>query len=128
MDVEDLADLPLDRVQRVERRHRFLEDHGDVVAAYLAKGLLVGMEQLLTLEADLAGRMRSCRIGQELHDRERRDRFARSRFTYQRQCLTLGDRKGYVVHGGYVPAVLSESDRKIADIEEWRAHWKVFRG
>ena len=28
-----LADLPLDRVQRVQRRHRLLEDHRDAVAA-----------------------------------------------------------------------------------------------
>ena len=27
--LKDLADLPLDRVQRVERGHRLLEDHGD---------------------------------------------------------------------------------------------------
>ena len=34
MQLEDLADLPLDRVERVERGHRLLEDHGDVVAAH----------------------------------------------------------------------------------------------
>ena len=34
---DDLADLPLDRVQRIERSHRLLEDHGDVVAAHLAQ-------------------------------------------------------------------------------------------
>ena len=33
---QDLADLPLDRVQRVERAHRLLEHHGDVVAAHRA--------------------------------------------------------------------------------------------
>ena len=33
---QDFADLPLDRVQRIERRHRLLEDDGDVVAAHLA--------------------------------------------------------------------------------------------
>ena len=53
MDFEDLADLPLDRMQRIERRHRLLEDHGDVVAAHLAQRALIGMEQLLALEADL---------------------------------------------------------------------------
>ena len=31
---ENLADLLLDRVQRVERGHRLLEDHGDLVAAH----------------------------------------------------------------------------------------------
>ena len=35
MQQQDLADLLLDRVQRIERRHRLLEDDGDVVAAHL---------------------------------------------------------------------------------------------
>ena len=33
---QNLADLLLDGVQRIERRHRLLEDDGDVVAAHLA--------------------------------------------------------------------------------------------
>jgi hypothetical protein len=35
MHVQDLADLPLHRVQRVQRAHRLLEDHRDLVAAHL---------------------------------------------------------------------------------------------
>ena len=34
---EDFADLPLDRVQRVERGHRLLEHHGDACAANRAQ-------------------------------------------------------------------------------------------
>ena len=48
---EDLADLPLHRVQRIERGHRLLEDHGDVVAAHPPQVALVGVEQFLALEA-----------------------------------------------------------------------------
>ena len=54
--VEDLADLLLDRVQRVERGHRLLEDHGDLVAAHLAAAASRRREQILALEEDLAGR------------------------------------------------------------------------
>ena len=36
MQKQDLADLLLDRVQRIERGHRLLEDDRDVVAAHLA--------------------------------------------------------------------------------------------
>jgi hypothetical protein len=32
---QDFSDLPFDRVERIERGHRLLEDHGDVVAAHL---------------------------------------------------------------------------------------------
>ena len=58
MQLDDLADLPLDRVQRIERGHRFLEHHGDVVAAHLPQVALIGAEQLRAAEADRAGRMR----------------------------------------------------------------------
>ncbi len=34
MQAQHLADLLLDRVQRIERGHRLLEDHGDLVAAH----------------------------------------------------------------------------------------------
>ena len=34
---DDLADLPLDRVERIERRHRLLKHHGDGVAAHRAQ-------------------------------------------------------------------------------------------
>ncbi len=40
--LEDLADLPLDRVQRIERGHRLLKDHGDRIAAHGAQMLLAG--------------------------------------------------------------------------------------
>ena len=40
VDRQDLADLPLDRVQRIERGHRLLEDHGDRRAAQPAQAFL----------------------------------------------------------------------------------------
>ena len=55
--LQDLADLLLDRVQRVERGHRLLEDHGDVVAAHArAARSSLSVEQVLALEQDLARR------------------------------------------------------------------------
>ncbi len=42
MQQQDFADLLFDRVQRIERGHRLLEDDGDVVAAHLAD-LLFGI-------------------------------------------------------------------------------------
>ena len=69
---EDLADLLLDRVQRIERGHRLLEDHGDLVAAHLPQLLLVERQQVLALEEDLAGRVAGRRVGQQLQHRQRR--------------------------------------------------------
>ena len=57
VEFQDFADLPFDRMQRIERGHRLLEDHGDVVAAHLAQVALIGIKQFLALELDRAGRM-----------------------------------------------------------------------
>ncbi|MNL70727.1 hypothetical protein D3C87_1957730 [compost metagenome] len=37
MDRQHLADLPLDGMDRIERTHRLLEDHGNVIAAHGAQ-------------------------------------------------------------------------------------------
>ena len=55
VDFQHLADLPLDRVQRIERRHRLLEDHRDLVAADLAERRRRKREQVLALEQDRSG-------------------------------------------------------------------------
>ena len=50
MQQQYLADLLLDRVQRIERGHRLLEDDGDVVAAHVADFVLRHGQQFLALE------------------------------------------------------------------------------
>ena len=48
------ADLAADRVQRVQRRHRLLEDDADAVAAQSAQLGVVAADQFLAVEADAA--------------------------------------------------------------------------
>ena len=72
-----LADLLLHRVQWIQRGHRFLEDHRDVVTAHRAQLAIAQRQQLLRLEADgAARRVFGSRVGQQLEDRQRRDRLA----------------------------------------------------
>jgi hypothetical protein len=47
---KDLADLLFDRVQRVQRGHRLLEHHGDVIAAHLPEFVLACAEHVLAHE------------------------------------------------------------------------------
>ena len=54
MNFQDFADLLLDGVQRIERCHRLLENHRNVVAADGPQGLALAMQQILVLEGDLA--------------------------------------------------------------------------
>ena len=46
MQSQDFADLRLNGLQRIERRHRLLEDNRDVVAANAANLVLAEIQQL----------------------------------------------------------------------------------
>ena len=128
VDLKDLADLPLHRVQRIERGHRLLEHHGDVVAAHLSQVALIGIEQFLTLEAHRARRVGRRGIGQQLQDRQGRDRLARSRLADQCQRLALVDGEGHLVDCKRHTLALPEGDREILHLEKLATHAKVFRG
>ena len=51
---QDLGDLLADRVDRVERGHRFLENHRNVIAADIAQAAVAGGHQILAIEKDAA--------------------------------------------------------------------------
>ena len=89
------VDLLFHHVQRVQRHHGFLKDHGDLIAAHGAKLRVGGADQLLTLEADgaCAGMLRH-RVGQKLQNGQGGDGFARSAFTDKRHCLAFLDAQG----------------------------------
>ncbi|WP_241021914.1 hypothetical protein [Burkholderia sp. Ac-20353] len=76
-----LADLVADREHRVERRHRFLEDHRDIRAAHAAhrRGARLREVELRAVappQRDPAAREHAAAVLDEPHQRERRDRFA----------------------------------------------------
>ena len=48
--LENLADLPLDHMQRVERGHRLLKHHGDASAAQRAQSALIHLQHVLAGE------------------------------------------------------------------------------
>src|SRR3984893_19029669 len=74
MQLKYFAYLALDRMQGIERRHRLLEDHGDVGASDFAQpGLAVG-QKILALEKNLA--LNHGGAAEQTHDRESGHRFA----------------------------------------------------
>ncbi len=126
---QHLVDLPLDRVQRVERGHRLLEDHRHAVAAHRRSSRCRRADQLLALEADAAGRMPRHRIGQQLQDRQRRHRLARARFADQRQGLAAADVEAHALHRAHGVGAGAEGDREVADLEQrCIAHASTLRG
>ncbi|MNY13565.1 hypothetical protein D3C86_1467060 [compost metagenome] len=91
VDAQHLVDLLFDRVQRVERGHRLLEDHRDPVAADVADGFFLQVQQVLARILDGAGRVSGERVGQQAQDRVRGHRFAGTAFAHQRQGFAALD-------------------------------------
>ena len=77
MDSQHLADLVADVHDRVERRRRLLEDHGDAVAAELAHLVVGQLQQVAPVELDLAALDPAGRRD-EPQDREATSRSCRS--------------------------------------------------
>ena len=83
-----LADLLADGEQRIERGHRLLEDHRDLVAADAppSRGSLE-LEQVPALEADGAADDAAGRVGDQAQDRQRRHALAAAGFAHDAQRL-----------------------------------------
>ena len=114
-----LGDLLLDAVERVQRGHRLLEHHGDAVAADVAHHPLRRADQLLAVEGDAAaGAVARQGVGQELQDRQRRDRLARAALADQRQRLAAVKIERHPLHRLDGAARHGESDGEIAEREE----------
>src|SRR5260370_33974080 len=118
---DDLGDLRTDRQDRVERRHRFLLDQRDLLAADFAHFGRRGREQVLAVEQDAAGR--DARIGwQQPHHRKGGDRLAATRLAHQRQSFSGLDDEARFARGD----MARKGDRQTLDRE--KAHGSSDRG
>ena len=61
--LKNFTDLLAHRMQRVERCHRLLKHHGDVIAAHFAQRLIIRFQQINAIEQHFPRRMRRGRIG-----------------------------------------------------------------
>ena len=95
---KDFIDLLFDAVQRVQRRHRLLEDHRNAVAANALQGFFVLLQQVLAFMADAAAGVLGQGVGQQAQDRVRSHRLARAAFTDQRQRLAFADVETDAIH------------------------------
>jgi hypothetical protein len=90
MGAEHFRDLVADGAQRIERRHRFLEDHADALAAQPAQGLGRQPQQILPFPQHLAGAGAHV-LGQQPQDRAGRQRFAGAAFTHHTDDFARAD-------------------------------------
>ena len=86
-------DLEADGEHRIEARHRFLEDHGDIVAADVLHISFGQRQQIAASEHD-AALATAALFGNEPHDRERGDALARTGFADDRDGFAGRDLEG----------------------------------
>ena len=123
---DGLADLVADGVQGRQRRHRLLEDDGDLATAdrpHLRSGAVelddvdLGSVVARILKQDgTHGDPGGAR--QQPHDGLAAHRFARARFADQRQRAARRDGEGHIVDGAQDSFVYPELDRQIVDLAD----------
>src|SRR2546425_4720000 len=120
MDLEPFAELALDGQHGVQRRHRLLEDHGDLPAAHATHLLLVQRQEIAALEEHLPTDDASGRRRHQPHDAEGRDALAAPRLAHQRDRLARVDVPGDIVDGAYDAGAGLELRAQVSDVEEDR--------
>src|SRR5687767_2009235 len=119
MESECFRDLLTDGVDRIQRRHRILKDHRDIVAADVSHPIIGRGRQLFALES-YGPRHDFSRQRDQSHDRERGDRFTRARFANQPEQLTFIDVETDVIDSLYKTAASREMCSEIMDFEQVR--------
>ena len=87
------GDLVADCEYRIERGHRLLKDHSDILAAHGAHLRLIKSEQVDAGELDLSLRNPTGRSGNQPHERQRGNGLAAARLADDRQRLVRAERK-----------------------------------
>ena len=120
MQLHRLAQLRADRVDRVQRRHRILEDHRDLVAADLAQLVGIDLQQIPVLEDRLTfGRGVLLRV--QAHDRHAGDALAAARLAHDRERLSLLDGERDAVHRVDDAVIRAEVRLQILDVKQRHA-------
>ena len=119
MDADRLGDLATDRHRRVERGHRVLEDHADVVAADLADLLLADRHEVAAVQSDLAAGDEPA-PRQQAHDRHRGHRLAAAGLADDAHGLSRLDVEAEAVDGVDGAAAQADPGLEIVDLEQSR--------
>ena len=119
MDADRLGDLATDGHRRVERGHRVLEDHADVVAADLADLLLADRNEVAAVQSDLAAGDEPA-PRQQAHDRHRGHRLAAAGLADDAHGLSGLDVEAEAVDGVDGAAAQANPGFEIVDLQQSR--------
>ena len=120
LQLQHFGDLVADGVDRVQGRHRLLEDHGDVTAADADQLTLRRLQQfggLPAFDAGEPGRAGDAGVVDQPDEAEGGDGLAGARFAHQRQLLAGRDREVDAVQDFLV----AEGDAQVSDFEQGAA-------
>ena len=95
---DGFRDLMTHGLQRVQRGHRFLKNHRDVVATHPLHLPFGQCQQVVALEADFAADDAAGRTGDQAQDGQCGDTFAATGFADDAQGFTGGDMIRHAVH------------------------------
>ena len=119
VEAQRLRDLIPDCIDGVQRAHRLLEDHRNVVSPERPHAALAGPDELLPAEPDRASfHDARRRLGEESEDRQRGDRLATSGLADDADRLARTDLEGNAVDGLRHPLVGEEVRAEVAHREE----------
>src|SRR5262249_1397808 len=115
---EGLCNLLADRIGRIERRHRFLEDHRQPIAAHVGHLAIGQAEQIGAIKVNSARHLGRA-LGQQSHDRQRGDALAAPGFADKAQGLSAPHRQIDAINRmRRPPAIVVKDDLEIFDFEE----------
>ena len=122
MEHDRLGDLLADLHDRVQARHRVLEDHRDVVAADRAHLVVVDGAQVLVAEHERPLDHLAGRVGDEPHERHGGDGLAGAGLADDADGLAAVEREAHAVDGLDHPGVGEEVRGEVLDGEEAFGH------
>ena len=104
MGTDHLLNLPADRINRVQRSHGILEDHGDILAAYISHFFSISLQFMdlnitphISTVIDNFSFLNSGKLWKQLHDGGSRHTLAAAGLPYNTECLAALN-----VHGNTV--------------------------
>ena len=117
MGADLLLDLPADGIDRGQRGHGILEDHGDLAAAHGAELAPGETDELAPLVEDRAADHRIGIVDQP-HHAHQRDGLARAGLAHHADDLMGVDAEGDAADGMQQPVLGAEGDREVPHLEQ----------
>ncbi len=113
---EAFAQLLFQRVQRIQRCHRLLEDEADIVTPHLPQPLFIRADHLVPVICDAARNLG--RAPKKRHRGQRGDRLARPGFPHQRHRLATLDTERHALDRRDHLPVLPKPDGQVTHLQK----------